>query len=313
MGKPTLLKAEAFGTNLPDPHPSAMNSFVGAVHEAFAHHYPLTLSPDDVWIAIIQAFAIHVSENSEALRGQFVRHEGKAVLRVRRDNFVKGSPENDWPGCFMEFSNQIAGYIGKKRDLVVSAFSTTGPVEWAVSEVVLMGAMKNYFDYRVMTKCGIPEITLLGSTEDWKFLRLRASQFSEFDLDWWTKELIPVLDHFVRASEGRPDPRFWEGIYKEQSMSGGDRINGWISVFFPYLVQNKVYSRNNDLLGTRNWGVTADQFPGGMTEVPFTWEYLGSEIQMGFAGGFVGIHQEEDSLAVRPVLGWTVTEINARA
>lgn len=56
---------------------SIENSFVGAVHAAYARHYPLVISPDMIWQCIAQGFAIHVNRNAERLRDLFVTHEGK--------------------------------------------------------------------------------------------------------------------------------------------------------------------------------------------------------------------------------------------
>ncbi|MFO0586300.1 MAG: DUF4419 domain-containing protein [Polyangiaceae bacterium] len=107
------------------------HGFVAAAELAFARHYPLVLSPDDVWLCIVQGFATHVRLHAEELRGRLVSHEGKTRLVVQRDGFVRGSPDNDWPGVFAELSDQIAAHVGKKRDLFVSQFSTTGPIERA--------------------------------------------------------------------------------------------------------------------------------------------------------------------------------------
>jgi hypothetical protein len=41
-----------------------------------------------------------VNANAERLRGKFVRHEGRADITIRRDDFVKGSSENPWPEVF---------------------------------------------------------------------------------------------------------------------------------------------------------------------------------------------------------------------
>ena len=212
---------------------------IEAVHMAFAEHYPLVLSPDDVWLCLAQGFSLHVEANPEALRSRFVRHEGQLELEVRRDHFVKGSPDNDWQGCFAEWSDAIAAHIGKKRDLVVASFSTTGPIERAASELVLMSAMKSYFSILMMTLCGIPSITLLGSVEDWRAIRRRAEVLAEFDLRDWTAVLLPVLDELVAAAEGHADRSFWQSIYKENDQSGGPYVTGWINVLFPYLQNRK--------------------------------------------------------------------------
>ena len=141
-------QVEASAANLDGLVAADVHPFVNAAHLAFDEHYALTLSPDDVWLCIAQGFAHHVELTAEQLRDRFVRHQGKAEIEVRRDEFVKGSPDNDWPGAFDEFSDAIAKHIGKQRDLVVAGFSTTGPVEKAASEVVLMSAMRAYFEFR---------------------------------------------------------------------------------------------------------------------------------------------------------------------
>jgi hypothetical protein len=114
-----------------------VHPLIGAIQLSFDQHLPLELSPDHVWIVLAQGFARHVHANAEELRHQFVSHQGRETLSVRRDEFQKGSRDNDWPGVFDELSVQLRERIGKRHDLIVSDFSTTGPLERAVSQVVL--------------------------------------------------------------------------------------------------------------------------------------------------------------------------------
>ena len=74
--------------------PSDGHALVHAVGIAYADHYPLVLSPDVIWLAIAQGFAMHVTANAERLRERFVRHKGKVTIGVRRDDFVQGAPHN---------------------------------------------------------------------------------------------------------------------------------------------------------------------------------------------------------------------------
>ena len=73
-----------------------MHPFVEAVHQAYAQHLPLIISPDMIWYLITSATAIHINKNSEELRYKFVSHEGKKTIEVRRDNFVFNSRSNPW-------------------------------------------------------------------------------------------------------------------------------------------------------------------------------------------------------------------------
>jgi hypothetical protein len=321
---PAIPAIEASGVNQerlvgPPGFNGTTHPLIEAVHTAFAEHYPLVLSPDDVWLCLAQGFAMHVEAHSEALRSRFVGHEGKLELEVRRDDFVRGSPDNDWQGCFAEWSDAIAAHIGKKRDLVVAAFSTTGPIERAASELVLLSAMKNYFNFRLMTMCGIPAITLLGTPDDWRAIRRRAEVFAEFDLADWGRVLLPVLDQFVAAAAGHADRAFWQSIYKWKGGSGGPYVTGWINVLFPYLSYLEggggplVKFMRNDYALTWSHdmdapfrGTTVGAFPRGLSHVPVIWQYLNTTIPMTLSGGFVGISQDPRTLAVRPAIGWGV-------
>ncbi|MGC4047083.1 MAG: DUF4419 domain-containing protein [Armatimonas sp.] len=209
--------------------------FITAANAAYDGHYPLVISPDMIWLLIAQGFAIHVRENAEVLRGNLVAHEGKAKLEIRRDEFLRGFAGNDWESVFSEFSEQIKSHIGQEtHDTIAPTFSTTGIVEKAAFEITLMDAMQEYFDYGLLTACGIPYYYIEGTPEDWKLLREKARNLDQFQLDWWLTFLNPILDEFVAASEGNPNTIFWRDFYKIQGQSGGPYIQGYIVNLFPY-------------------------------------------------------------------------------
>src|SRR6185436_7574099 len=85
------------------------------------------------------------------------------------------------------------------------------------------------------SRCGIPQIVLEGTPEDWAVLAERTRGLGQFGLAWWTEALAPILDEFVAASRGRANVPFWQSIYKLDGGSGGPYTSGWITAFFPYL------------------------------------------------------------------------------
>lgn len=304
---------------------------MAAVHYAFFDHRPLSLSPDMLWLLIVQGTANHINAHSEALRPKFVKHQGKARLSVQRDDFVKGSPENPWGEVFPEFTRQIREHVGDiTHDFFVASFSTTGKVEKAGYEVVLMDAMQSYFSYEVQTRCGIPAITLEGTPEDWHTLLERVQMLSHFNLGWWLKILEPILQQFLDAAEGHPDLSFWRSIYKLKSQSGGDTITGWITAFFPYLkdpishlptnqnswliqggqqLQNQLYPGDTKQEGYLS-GLTMDQLPIGLARAPFLWKFPMEQFEMEFLAGFVGVAQDAQTLCLRPEIGWAICQGN---
>eukprot|EP00808_Paulinella_micropora_P000002 g79172.t1 len=216
------------------------NLLAKAVHGAFFGHHPLILSPDIIWLTIAQGLANHVDQNAEKLRNEFVRHQGKKELVVERPEFVKGSDKNDWPNVFPEFSKQIAeNSLPGTVQLLECNFSTTGPVERIVSHITLMDTVQHYFSYSMACGCGFPSITLKGTVGDWQAVREKAAKLKQYGLDWWLAALLPALDQFVLASQGKPDLDFWRSlcmVNRGLSFPKWHPITGWIQVFFPYLI-----------------------------------------------------------------------------
>ena len=52
-------------------------AFLHTCLTSFGRHLPLALKPDHIWSLITYGFAKHVDQNAEALRANFVQHEGK--------------------------------------------------------------------------------------------------------------------------------------------------------------------------------------------------------------------------------------------
>ena len=316
------------------------NAFISAVHTAFAHHYPLVLSPDAIWLVISQGFANHVNANAESLRKSFVDHEGQKTIEIQLDrgDFVKGSPKNPWGDVLDLFSEGIRRNVGDKtHDLLTPTFSTTGPVERAASQIVLMNCFKEYFVYRMVGICGIPEVTLEGTPEDWSLLRDKALSLGQFDLEWWTVELKPILDQFVEAASGKVDVEFWRRIYKLKEAYGILSVNGWILDLFPYIGDTldlfPEWTRKNHCLG--KWKtiplkldkevkkvvsfeivegeLSTESFPPGVVSAPFVWKIPAAdkEYKMKFFAGFMAATQNSKTLAIQPEIGWAVTDEEA--
>src|SRR6185503_1625512 len=60
---------------------------------AYKKHLPLILSPDLIWLTILQGVAQHISNHSNALRSRLVPHETKIELVVNTS--LTRLPETD--------------------------------------------------------------------------------------------------------------------------------------------------------------------------------------------------------------------------
>ncbi len=301
---------------------------IAAAHLAFSEHRPLVLSPDVIWVTIVQGLARHIHLNPEKYRSLLVQHEGRRKLQIE----VR---EIDWSKVVTGLVSLLCQETGGMAKRFVCDFSTTGPVERMVSEIALLDMFQPYFTYKVREICGIPFVTLEGTKTDWQKLRKKVDLLAPFGLDWWLKELRPICDQFIRAAAGNVDQNHWCRIYKIRKAYGTEVINGWIGKLFPYIkdCNDGVYSRWNDLLNPKVEaeirklekeerligqetvmrfgvpGICIDSLPCGLSRVPLLLEYLdGSKEAMEFLAGSIAVTQDKETAALRPVLGWAACE-----
>ena len=299
-----------------------MHPLVGAIHQAYQDHRPLVLSPDMFWLLVAQGLAVHVNNHPDEFRERFRVGPEQQEIEIRKDDLLKGSPDNAWEDVFEEFCEQITDRIGGDNYAhIVATFSTTGLVERAANAIVLMDTVQSYFEYSLRTRCGIPQVVLEGTAADWERLRDKTESLGRtYTLTWWTDRLLPVLDRVACNAGGREDAALWESIYKQVDASGGPYLSGWITDFFPYVGRDEPNERNRAFreepipeaqriyeshFGS---GITTDHLPSSLTKVPFVWKYRGEEFPMELLAGFVGFTQDAETLRLRPKIGWAVRE-----
>lgn len=286
--------------------------FFDGMKKAYAEHRPVVLSPDMIWLLICQGFSHHVNTNAEAMREKFVNFDGKVSLVIADNRLKLQDPSSPWEEVLPEYTDKIAEYTGNELiDILKADFSTTGSVEKVVTDITIMDAMKPYFEYvYIYIGCGIPQLTLEGTPEDWKKIQEKTRKLSAYDLSWWTSELDPVLQEFVNASEGRIHERFWRNMFKVHSQKvygAPDKIDGWIIKFFPYDNKSK---RNN--FKKLNGSI---DLPTETVCVDLKYIKAGDGKEEIFPlliwGGFIGLEQDESDFALRPKIGWMVTDKKA--
>jgi hypothetical protein len=279
-------------------------------------------------MVIEQGFAHHVAENAETLRHRLVRHQGSRELMTGLDEL---SPEG-FELAISDISEQIrAASDPVLHGTLICDFSTTKPAVRTAIEVVLIDCYSSYFTYNLlMSICGIPKITLLGSLDDWQRIRARIEVIETFGLGWWIARLRPILDEFVSTAAGDADQKFWQAIDKPRQAYGTEAVTGWIADLFPYLGDSPDRRRNHVFQHERHdWaipvkggvrtgfggepgaekGVGLKSFPSGLSSVPVKLTSpRGSSIVVDLVAGFFGVEQNPDDLALSPVISWAVTE-----
>lgn len=209
------------------------NGFVRSVVHAYNKHHKLTIRPDDVWMAIAVQFSCFVNGNSEELRSIFVNHTGKKELEVKTIGTLRTVDYGD-------LSKQMVGLLRanvKDTELcnwILPAFSTTTDNDVIAGSVVLMASMKQYFDYKFSIECGIPEVTLLGTPDDWDKIHGRVHALRKYGVECslWADMLEKVTTNLCRTARGDVPLDFWQKICDYRAGgSGPDYLSGWITTF----------------------------------------------------------------------------------
>lgn len=221
------------------------NGFVHTVLSAYNKHHNLIVRPDDVWLAILTQFNFFVNANAERLRANFVAHEGKQVLKVKRQ--ASRHSMN-----FAEMSRSMAGQLGEVvvdpglRAWVLPEFSTTTTLDTTTAAIVMMSTLKSYFEfYFTSIECGIPRVKLDGTKADWEALLKRLEKLKEYGVETiaWYHLLFPVISSFVSAFDAPGDPAnvtFWQKVaHYLRGGSGPSYYSGWICAFCVFNEEGK--------------------------------------------------------------------------
>jgi len=306
---------QALGYSSPDDLIAQLDDntsgFISCTLKAWAEHYPLRLKCEHIWLLILQGIAVHVDKNSEKLREKYVTHDGKMKLCVD----ISANPSaKEWETTIESFVSQIDKNTVKDTcELFECDFSTSTATERLAAKVTIMDICKNYFSYMCFTRCGFPQITLSGKKEDWVKLKQKTEKLLQNKVDKkfgeeWGKALIPVLDKFIDAFDGKIDCVFWNSMIKRGATGGSGGYSwysGWFNILFPYLTDKKnemcvpyefkaSYVQSGFIARGIGWGENKQtDYPIGLSSAPVTWNKMGEMIEMKFLAGFVGFTSTE--------------------
>jgi len=270
------------------------------------------------------------------------------VTRDSRDfKLRKQCRTNDWGSVIGEFVEQIDENTVKDTALLMqAAFSSSDAVDVVSNKITIMDICKNYFQYEFICvpMCGFPKITLKGTKEDWVMLKAKVKTLlsSKVNTEWgrkWALSLLPVLDRFIDAFDGKIDCLFWNSMIKagvtvkELASSGGPMyqrdhwFSGWFNVLFPYICRQngefednqycRPYSEeesyaNGDVADAGKGGNDIKVYPMGLSSAPVQTIYIDAETEqeyqyeMKFLSGIVGYTQCSKTSEISPATAWII-------
>ena len=307
-----------FDTKKTEFYNSKKKSLIQGLVEAYKNHYPITVTPDIIWLLFLQGYSRFMDEYHEKLRNSYVNFENKETIKITRYGMTpETATKEDWQDILNEFIQKIKKYIGENIiSTLESNFSTTSKVSLTTSQVTIMSAMKNYFTYEVvMEGCGISSITLEGNLEDWQKIKSKLEFFSkkEMCLLWWIKHLIPIIDKIIMTKKyydknktiNEEIRNFWKDMIRfkyGEDIYDPNFINGWIIKFIPNYEeeQPKLYNELNE-----------DDVPDQIISCPLELTVTNIDqtktlYNCSLASGFFGMVQDEKTFNVKPVIGYAV-------
>ena len=185
-------------------------------------------------------------------------------------------------------------------------------------------------------------MTLEGTPDDYRDLKRRVEVMGEYDLRFWTDQLLPICDQWIAAAEGRPDVAFWRAIHRPEGIYGGHLVTGWLARLFPYVEHDRRWVKNQLAPARRipedavkpshfmesvmrghlrakaaqeergeiiPWavpGISPSAFPSSWSKA----EIVGAELAAGrrflVGGGLAGVAHTPGGRGLEPVVAWLV-------
>mmetsp|Transcript_31528 Transcript_31528/g.36779 ORF Transcript_31528/g.36779 Transcript_31528/m.36779 type:complete len:403 (+) Transcript_31528:150-1358(+) len=271
---------------------------VSAVVAAYNGHHNLVLRPDDVWQAILTQFSFYVNANAEALRDEFVDFKGKKELVIKMGGTLFTADFGSFAKRMVD--EQICTNIKDPEvtEWLLPNFTTTTDTDRIVASVTIMSTLQAYFEYSCCLSCGIPNVTLLGSSEDWHLLRQKLDRLLQYDIratggkdvdpvmEEWHKLLSKVIDEFIKSVEGNPNLKFWDTVaHHIGGDSGPSYLSGWVTVF-------SCFKKNGQWQGDTSeynlWPkIDTAHISGGAVSVPVKLDDNGTEYEANMTAGQV--------------------------
>ena len=251
------------------------DSFLRGAIQAWGEHHHLVVRPEEVWFTILVQMNFYMGTHAEEIRDLFVDFEGKETILV--EDFT-------WYLVLERFQYEIQDRVKTDwlLDWIRPNFTTTTDSDRMTANILMMGLMKQYFNYEGGIICGLPSVTLLGTQADWQALYDKLSYLAEFGAEpkEYQRRLEPILSRFVTSFDN-PDSdetiAFWNSIVLAESTHVcGDPpyfINGWLTGFWYWDFNGEKFARNEDGLadldGVTYARVPIDKLPIGYAQAPF--------------------------------------------
>lgn len=311
--------AGELGASAPADHGPSGHAFLDLFLKAWNEHRPVRLTPDAVWMFLLDNYRDVVRDDPERVRADLVLHaSGKVPLVAVLDPSVLGELQRreTWEGITRQLLDSMNRHtVSDRHQSMQLDFSTTTPTRALARRIRTLDAYQDFFGFYGGVTCGIPTVHLEGVPEDWKRLRESVQALRIAPTTLWIDGLQPVLDAFVATAEGHPPADFWSSFVRfvpaEPDCGEIDHMDGWITrlIHSPF---RDTPSSKPDSGRTRPAEIPRFRLPMAAPadhgHVEFTMLLpSGGRRSFYLASGFTGVHQDRSG-TLSAEMGWAVWE-----
>jgi hypothetical protein len=261
----------------------------------YAEHNNFTLTPDSIWSLIGDTIAKAVTMFPDRY-AHLLMHGSwngtKTEILVQNDSQTLNG---EWANSIELFRNKMLDLVPDQTFATLTPeFSTSGYMENLSKLLTLMDAGSSYYTYVVSTRCGIPQIRLEGTQEDWMKIHNL--------LDWVATNIedlklyaLYLQSHVLKIAStvatNQIDYQFWGDCIKYNNTQGsgsGPKINGWLATFSGYTTTSDKNNLKDYSDPARIYELRCDTIASCTPVVDFIWDCYGNQIPMKFIGGIIG-------------------------
>lgn len=198
---------------------------------AYSRHEKVRIAPHDLWFIVMSELAKEVNRAPETYRTLFTESKGdKETIAV-----PTGDVETIDVNLLVD---ALRSKVLVPMEIFLPSLTTTTPDVTAALAATFCDMVQSYYGYGTFM-CGIPEIEVTGTPEDWATLAANTGAIKIFFENVGAPQnvvsYLAVVGRLFTlitgdVASGEPDVAFWKATFTAKNVGSGGQleISGWI-------------------------------------------------------------------------------------
>ena len=219
--------------------------FIHYLGQAWNRHYPVRITPTDIWYTIVGEIALEINKNPNNYATLFTTTPGeKQAIIIQTDD--EETIDIDM------LVDRIKGLLPTQGDTFLPSFSTDTDISRFALNVSFCDMTSPYYNYFTMM-CGIPAVEVGGTEEDWKRiqtnLEMLENVFKTSSLTFYLGRCRTLVGEMIKNTlKGNAADYFKKMVSVCKCGSGGEEdLSGWILGFLNTNRENQISMRTDNI------------------------------------------------------------------